>query len=298
MSPALIAVLLLAALVVWPGARGTTGSRLRVISADGRAEPAGSSGPNGSFGPAGSCDPTGPRAPPWRAGLFASAAGAAVAVSLPGRTGAVLALLVLAGSFVVLRAAPTELAAGPTQMRGTARPADPVARWIYAGLVVARRLAARRTPDPLLPFAIDLLAVCLRAGMPVSRGLRAVAATMTAVSGADPGRRRIARMLDTTAATLELGGDSPTAWRRWLDDPGFAPLARSMSAAGESGSSVAARLATTADRLRVGAGQQAQARANRVGVALMAPLGLCFLPAFICLGIVPVIIGLAGRVFG
>lgn len=286
MPPALVAVLLLAALVVWPGARGITGSRLRVIGSTGLAEPAGQA------------EPTGPRSPPWRAGLLASSAGAAVAVSLPGRTGAVLGLLVLAGCFAVLRVAPIELAADSRQILGTARPADPVARWIHAGLALARRLAARRTPDPLLPFAIDLLAVCLRAGLPVSRGLRAVAATMTAVSGADPGRRRIARMLDTTAATLELGGDSRIAWGRWHDDPGFAPLARSMSAAGESGSSVATRLTTTADRLRVGAGQQAQARAHRVGVALMAPLGLCFLPAFICLGVVPVVIGLAGRVFG
>lgn len=28
------------------------------------------------------------------------------------------------------------------------------------------------------------------------------------------------------------------------------------------------------------------------------PLGLCFLPAFICLGIVPVVIGLATRTLG
>jgi hypothetical protein len=33
-------------------------------------------------------------------------------------------------------------------------------------------------------------------------------------------------------------------------------------------------------------------------VLISGPLGLCFLPAFVCLGIVPVIAGLAGRVLG
>jgi hypothetical protein len=30
-------------------------------------------------------------------------------------------------------------------------------------------------------------------------------------------------------------------------------------------------------------------------VLITAPLGLCFLPAFVCLGIVPVVVGLAGQ---
>ncbi|HZY74813.1 MAG TPA: type II secretion system F family protein, partial [Jatrophihabitantaceae bacterium] len=37
----------------------------------------------------------------------------------------------------------------------------------------------------------------------------------------------------------------------------------------------------------------ALARANRAGVLAMAPLGLCFLPAFLCLGIVPTVVGIA-----
>ncbi|HTY29142.1 MAG TPA: type II secretion system F family protein, partial [Mycobacterium sp.] len=31
---------------------------------------------------------------------------------------------------------------------------------------------------------------------------------------------------------------------------------------------------------------------------IAGPLGLCFLPAFVCLGIVPVVAGLADDVFG
>jgi len=38
------------------------------------------------------------------------------------------------------------------------------------------------------------------------------------------------------------------------------------------------------------------AAARKVGVLAVAPLGLCFLPAFVCLGIVPVVVGLASQV--
>jgi hypothetical protein len=34
--------------------------------------------------------------------------------------------------------------------------------------------------------------------------------------------------------------------------------------------------------------------ARRVGVLVVAPLGLCFLPAFVLLGVVPVVLGLTG----
>ena len=40
------------------------------------------------------------------------------------------------------------------------------------------------------------------------------------------------------------------------------------------------------------------AAADRAGVLIAGPLGLCFLPAFVCLGIVPVVAGLAGDIFG
>jgi hypothetical protein len=38
------------------------------------------------------------------------------------------------------------------------------------------------------------------------------------------------------------------------------------------------------------------ARAERVGVWTLLPLGLCFLPAFACIGVVPVVAGVAGQV--
>jgi pilus assembly protein TadC len=57
-------------------------------------------------------------------------------------------------------------------------------------------------------------------------------------------------------------------------------------------------LGELADTRRAEAQDHAAAAAERAGVAISGPLGLCFLPAFVCLGIVPVVIGLAGPVFG
>ena len=33
-------------------------------------------------------------------------------------------------------------------------------------------------------------------------------------------------------------------------------------------------------------------------MSTLLPLGLCFLPAFVCLGIVPTVVGIAGPAFG
>ena len=41
----------------------------------------------------------------------------------------------------------------------------------------------------------------------------------------------------------------------------------------------------------------AAAAGERAGVLIAGPLGVCFLPAFICLGVVPVVAGLARDAF-
>ncbi|SHX26181.1 Flp pilus assembly protein TadC [Mycobacteroides abscessus subsp. abscessus] len=57
-------------------------------------------------------------------------------------------------------------------------------------------------------------------------------------------------------------------------------------------------VAELAEQARADAGDAADAAAERANVLIAGPLGLCYLPAFVCLGIVPVVAGLAGDVFG
>jgi pilus assembly protein TadC len=65
-----------------------------------------------------------------------------------------------------------------------------------------------------------------------------------------------------------------------------------------AGTSIATGFAELASQSREAAADAAAAAAERTGVLIAGPLGLCFLPAFVCLGIVPVVVGLAGRVLG
>ena len=41
--------------------------------------------------------------------------------------------------------------------------------------------------------------------------------------------------------------------------------------------------------------QESARAAGRAGVLMTAPLGVCFLPAFLCLGLAPVVLGLLGH---
>jgi pilus assembly protein TadC len=138
---------------------------------------------------------------------------------------------------------------------------------------------------------LDVLAVCLVAGMPV-----ATAAAATAAS-APP---RLGLVLRRAADLLALGADAAVAWTAPGDpaaaDGQVAGLLRLARRSSTSGAALAEGVAELATQSRHDAASVAAAAAERAGVLIAGPLGLCFLPAFVCLGIVPVVAGLAGKV--
>ena len=99
-------------------------------------------------------------------------------------------------------------------------------------------------------------------------------------------------------ARLALGVDPVAVWEPLTTDPVLAPLARTLSRAARSG----ARVADAVDRLSVDLARQARARseeqARSVGVRAAVPLGVCLLPAFLLLGVVPVVAGLFDTLTG
>jgi len=138
-----------------------------------------------------------------------------------------------------------------------------------------------------LPVACDLLGVCLRAGLPV-------VAALAAVGDAVPGP--LGRALGGVAGLHRLGADPR---RAWADVPvELAPLARTFVRAGESGAAVVPALASLASDTRSSARALVEAEVRRAGVWVLAPLGLCFLPAFVCLGVVPLVLGIAAGALG
>jgi pilus assembly protein TadC len=65
-----------------------------------------------------------------------------------------------------------------------------------------------------------------------------------------------------------------------------------------SGIKLAAAFERLAAELRAERRAVAAVRAHRAGVAAMAPLAACFLPSFVCLGVVPVLVGMAKSALG
>jgi pilus assembly protein TadC len=164
-----------------------------------------------------------------------------------------------------------------------------------AGLMTpqaARSPQKARERDPFATAsALDVLAVCLSAGMAVHA---AAAAT------ADIAPPALAAVLRRAADLLSLGADPDAAWQVADDgvDEGSAALARLARRSASSGTALAAGVSELAVQSRQDVSHRATAAAERAGVLIAGPLGLCFLPAFVCLGIVPVVAGLAGQIFG
>ena len=84
-------------------------------------------------------------------------------------------------------------------------------------------------------------------------------------------------------------------WRRM-----FAPAALvvALARAMESGAPWADTVAAVADDQRRRRRWSAEAAARRAGVLAVGPLVICFLPAFVLLGVVPVVLGIAAEVLG
>lgn len=162
------------------------------------------------------------------------------------------------------------------------------------------RWIGRRRPVPVeeydaaraarqLPLAADLVAACIAAGAGPVVAAQAVGEALGGPVGA-----RLAR----GAAEVRLGGEPAEAWRRLASIPGARALARLLERAGESGVPAAVPVGRLAAEARAEWGRTATARARRAAVMVTAPVGLCFLPAFIAIGVLPVVIGLAEGLLG
>ncbi|MFD7876724.1 type II secretion system F family protein [Streptomyces sp. NPDC059766] len=140
-----------------------------------------------------------------------------------------------------------------------------------------------------LPLAAELLGACVEAG---AGPVIAAQATGEALGGP------VGKVLARGAAEVRLGGEPGEAWRRLASVPGAEALARLLERAGDSGLPAAGPVARFAADARAERVRDAAVRARRAAVMVTVPVGLCFLPAFIAVGVVPVVIGLAGEVMG
>ena len=140
------------------------------------------------------------------------------------------------------------------------------------------------TVERQLPLAAELLAACLAAGSGPAQAAEAVGRS----TGGPLGDRLV-----RVAAELRLGGEPADVWGRFGSSPGCEGLARCMERAGTTGVPPVQAVARLAAERRARRARAAAARARRAAVQVTGPLGLCFLPAFLAIGVAPVVLGLA-----
>ncbi|MCW2781172.1 MAG: Bacterial type secretion system protein domain protein [Marmoricola sp.] len=156
--------------------------------------------------------------------------------------------------------------------------------WVVLGRAEGPDVRRRRERlQRELPTGVDLLGSCLLAGGAPTQSLLVVA---DALGGP------VAEEFLVIHHRLSLGVDPGTVWRDVGRHPQLGPLGRSLARAHDSGASVSTAVRRLADELRALARAEVEMRAKSVEVKAAAPLGACFMPAFILLGIVPLVAGI------
>ena len=141
--------------------------------------------------------------------------------------------------------------------------------------------ATRRRRRRLLlqtPQALELLAACLAAGLPVRSACRAVVDAFDGPVAEDLGR---------VTALTDLGVGDAEAWRALASHTQLGAAAADLARSVESGTLLVEGLRQHAVQARRQRRAALEVAARGVGVRSVLPLMSCFLPAFVLLGVVP-----------
>ena len=165
-----------------------------------------------------------------------------------------------------------------------------LAALLAAALIRLALLADERRAQQQLarcvPEVADLVALCLTAGADLHTGLPAIARSAP-VAAREPLRR--------TAALLDLGVAPADAWAHWRG--AATPLVRAFERSHRTGAPLAAECHRVALDMRTDEQARLQRLARSIGVRSVLPLMACFLPAFVLVGVVPVVVSLAAGLF-
>jgi pilus assembly protein TadC len=131
------------------------------------------------------------------------------------------------------------------------------------------------------PVALELLAGALAAGLPPRT---ATAAVVDALDG--PVADDLARVL----AAVEVGMSDALAWRGLRGHPALGEAAADLARSVESGTMMVETLAHHARTARRRRQAAVEVAAKAVGVRCVLPMMICFIPAFLLLGIVPTVV--------
>jgi pilus assembly protein TadC len=141
---------------------------------------------------------------------------------------------------------------------------------------------------------LDLIASALVGGSPPDHAIGTVAAA--AEVGQIPELHDAMVPIKRVGRLLSLGAEPAAAWSELAAAAGYGQAAAAGRRCAGSGSRLAGALHAAGAELRQQRHSAALTRAERIGVWSLLPLGFCFLPAFLCIGVAPVVVGVAGKV--
>lgn len=155
-----------------------------------------------------------------------------------------------------------------------------VAGAIWSDRLVAAARGAHR-PGVDVQVVLELVAAALRAGAGVPRALEAAGVAVGGPDGA---------VLTRAAHALVLGATWERAWSG--APPVLTPMVRALQGAWQDGAAPGEALRAAGEEVRHEQRSGARTAAARLGVRLVLPLGTCYLPAFVLVGLVPVLLAL------
>lgn len=160
----------------------------------------------------------------------------------------------------------------------------------------------KRRIRPAVALVLEMIAVAVRQGASIPRALEVIGEVCSRSggnggAGNDGDGHDLGSEMILVARALNRGADWDNAWGvADPDGPDAAALAVIRSALEPSwkhGISPLLRIETTIEQIDREERQRIEEAAAKLSVRVLVPMGLCFLPAFILIGVIPSIVSFA-----
>ena len=174
------------------------------------------------------------------------------------------------------------VAPGTRAVRGRVRPEGVGAAADPSAPALGRDDDSLRSGPEDASLLLELVGSMLEAGLPVARALEVVA----------PAAGASAAPLARVGAALRLGVGWQSAWPHVEPRTVLGELKEALHFAAGTGAPSAELLYARARQLRRTRHRELERRAAALGVRLVVPLGVCSLPAFLCRGVIPVLLAM------
>lgn len=137
-------------------------------------------------------------------------------------------------------------------------------------------------PRPDATIVLALMRAAIRSGVAIPRALQGVGEALQSAC------------LTRAGTLLLLGAEWDEAWRSAVPDSAEAAVCRALEPAWRDGADPLPLLERAAETWQARRDRRAREAAARLGVRLVLPLGLCYLPAFVLVGVLPIVFATGG----